>query len=102
MEAELRIVEVGLRRELPQHARFKQAFVLRQGLVLHFERRRAAFVVVEELHLALQVVFLLVKHDHFEAAASDGNNVQFAVWIGLQYLLDNYGAAGVDDAFVLR
>ena len=42
LEAELRIVQIGLGRELPEHARFEQALVLRQSHVLHFERRRPA------------------------------------------------------------
>ena len=71
--------------------------------MLRLQRRGIVVViVVEKLHLAAQIVFLFVEHDHVEAPAPAREDVHFPVGVVLQHLLHDNCAAGIDDAIVLR
>ena len=78
-----------------------QIAVMGERLVAQLGGRGFEILVVEEVHLALQVVFLLVEGHDFEAPLAAGQDVHAAVGIHLQHLLHHHGAAGIHDAIVL-
>ena len=71
-----------------------------QRLFAEFGRSRAEVVVVEEVDLALQVVFLLIESHDFEAPLAASQDIHAAIGILLDYLFHQHRTACVHDAVV--
>ena len=88
-------VRVAVSPRAPQPA---QRLIVGQRQFAHFRRRRRQVVVVEELHLRLQILLLLVQAHDLEAPLPARQNIHPSVGIHLQHLLHHYRATGVQNA----
>ena len=65
-------------------------------------RWRRPIIIVEEFDFASQPGEFLIERDDLKTAAAAGNHIESSIWIAIENLLDDNGAAGIHDAIATR